>query len=160
MQSTSANEAVSEAVQTAADLCIHFEGFSSRPYLCPAGVWTIGYGTVWKPDGTRVTADHPAISKAEAHEWLAHELRHNYLRGVLAASPVLLKHPARLAAITDFAYNLGVAAYRGSTLRRRIEAQDIDGAVEQIQRWNRAGGRVLRGLVLRRQAEAKLLHGH
>jgi lysozyme len=59
--------------------------------------------------------------------------------------------------MTDFAYNLGVARYRGSTLRRKIDEQDWDGAKEQLALWVRGGGRVLPGLVRRRAAESALL---
>lgn len=145
------------ALEQAARLCRHFEGFRSKPYLCPAGYWTIGYGTVYKPDGTRVTHDHPPITQDQANEWLLHELQHNYMAGVLRASPHLIAHPGALAAITDFAYNLGVPRYRASTLRRRIDAEDWGESKEQLMRWVRGGGRVLRGLVLRRQAEAELI---
>lgn len=141
----------------AAALCRPFEGLRLKPYICPAGYATIGYGTVWKPDGTQVTMEHPPIDKATAEAWLLHELRHNYLAGVVRSSPGLIKFPRALGAITDFAYNLGVARYRASTLRRRIDAEDWEGAKEQLMLWVRGGGRVLPGLVKRRQAECALL---
>jgi lysozyme len=70
----------------------------------------------------------------------------------------LASKPRALGAITDFAYNLGVPRYRSSTLRRRIEAEDWDGAQEELLKWNRAGGRILNGLVRRRQAECAFLN--
>lgn len=148
--------ALDEAISLSADLCKHFEGFRSKPYICPAGYWTIGYGTVYKPDGSRITMDHPAISKEEAEGWLLHELRYNYAAGVLRATPNLIDHPGALGAMTDFAYNLGTARYRASTLRRRIAAEDWDGAKEQLTKWVRGGGKVLPGLVRRRAAESRL----
>jgi lysozyme len=148
---------VSEAVEVAAALCRPFEGLRLRPYICPAGYPTIGYGTVYKPDGTQVTMEHPPISKETADAWLVHELRTNYLPGVLKASPALLTRPKALGALTDFAYNLGVARYRASTLRRRVDAGDWAGAREELAKWVRGGGRVLPGLVRRRLAEAALL---
>jgi len=148
---------VSEAVEVAAALCRPFEGLRLRPYICPAGYPTIGYGTVYKPDGTQVTMEHPPISKETAEAWLVHELRANYLPGVLSASPALLTRPKALGALTDFAYNLGVARYRASTLRRRVDADDWAGAREELAKWVRGGGRVLPGLVRRRAAEAVLL---
>jgi lysozyme len=149
--------AVDEAIEVAAALCRPFEGLKLQPYICPAGYPTIGYGTVWKPDGSKVTMEHPPISKETAEAWLVHELRHNYLAGVLKASPGLLARPRVLGAMTDFAYNLGVARYRASTLRKRVNAQDWSGAKEQLALWVRGGGRVLPGLVKRRAAEAALL---
>jgi lysozyme len=149
--------ALDEAIGIAADLCRHFEGFRSKPYICPAGYPTIGYGTVYKPDGTKVTMDDAPISKAQADEWLLSELRTNYAAGVLRASPRLIAHPKILGAMIDFSYNLGVARYRASTLRRKVDNQDWEAAKEQLMRWTRGGGKVLPGLVRRRQAEASLL---
>jgi lysozyme len=146
-----------EALELAAELCRHFEGFRSKPYICPAGYPTIGYGTVYKPDGTKVTMQDAPISKAQADEWLLSELRSNYAAGVLKASPSLINHPRVLAAVIDFAYNLGVSRYRASTLRKRVEAERWDEAKAQLMRWTKAGGRELPGLVRRRKAEASLL---
>lgn len=146
-----------EAVDLAATLCRRFEGFRAKPYICPAGYPTIGYGTVWKPDGTRVTMDDAPVSVELANEWLVSELRNNYMAGVLKASPRLIANPRALAAMTDFAYNLGVARYRASTLRKRVNEDDFEGAKVELQKWVRGGGKVLPGLVRRRQAEAALL---
>lgn len=148
---------MSEAVRIAAELCIHFEGFSSVPYKCPGGYWTQGYGTVYKPDGTMVAENDPPITKQIALQWLLSELKTNYCLGVMRASPNLIKHPEILGAITDFAYNLGVPRYRSSTLRKRLEEEDWEGAREELQKWVKAGGRVLKGLQLRRLAEAAYL---
>ena len=149
---------LAEAIDIATRLCKTFEGLSLKPYICPAGYPTIGYGTVNKPDGTKVTMDHPPITKEIAEEWLVGELVSTYMAGVLRASPVLASKPRALGAITDFAYNLGVPRYRSSTLRRRVEAEDWDGAQEELLKWNRAGGRILTGLVRRRQAECQFLN--
>jgi lysozyme len=149
--------AVDEAVNVAAALCRPFEGLRLKPYICPAGYPTIGYGTVFKPDGTRVTMEHPPITKETAEAWLMHELRHNYLAGVLKASPSLLARPKVLGAMADFAYNLGVARYRASTLRRRVDTQDWAEAKVELAKWVYGGGKVLPGLVRRRQAEAVYL---
>jgi lysozyme len=101
--------------------------------------------------------DDAPISKAQADEWLLSELRTNYAAGVLRASPGLIAYPKSLAAMIDFSYNLGVARYRASTLRRKVDKQDWEAAKEQLMRWTRGGGKVLPGLVRRRQAEASLL---
>ena len=151
------NGPVSEAVDIAAKLCRHFEGLSLKPYICPAGYPTIGYGTVFKPDGTKVTMAHRPINKATAEAWLMHELKNNYLAGVLKASPSLITTPKVLGAMTDFAYNLGVARYRASTLRKRVDAQDWNAAKEELMKWTRGGGKVLPGLVRRRKAELALM---
>lgn len=148
---------ISESVEVAAGLCRPFEGLRLKPYICPAGYPTIGYGTVYKPDGTKVTMEDPPITKETAEEWLVHELRNNYVAGVLKASPHLAAHPKVLGALGDFAYNLGVPRYRASTLRRKIAEKDWDGAKDELMKWTRGGGRVLPGLVRRRQAECAFL---
>ena len=148
---------ISEAVEIAAALCRPFEGLRLKPYICPAGYPTIGYGTIYKPDGTKVTMEDAPITKETAEEWLLHELRHDYLAGVLKASPTLITNPRALGAMADFAYNLGVARYRSSTLRRKIDVQDWDAAKEELMKWVRGGGKVLPGLVKRRTAECALL---
>jgi lysozyme len=63
----------------------------------------------------------------------------------------------KLNAIVDFCYNLGVGRLQTSTLKRKINQQDWDGAIEQLKLWVRGGGKVLRGLVIRRDAEAALM---
>jgi lysozyme len=143
----------------AADLCRHFEGFSSKPYICPAGYATIGYGTVYKPGGEKVTMQHLPISKALAEEWLMHELRHTYAPGVLRACPAAAVNERVFNALVDFCYNLGVGRLQTSTLRRVVNAGDWQGAKEQLMRWTRGGGRVLPGLVRRRAAEVALFDG-
>ena len=149
--------AASKALEVATKLCIEFEGFSATPYICPAGIPSIGYGTVFKPDGTRVTMRDNPISEATALQWLAVTLESTYLMGVLKASPNLLKYPQILGAITDFAYNLGTARYRASTLRRKITEENWPEAITELHKWRRGGGKVLQGLVRRRAAEAKFL---
>jgi len=148
-----------QALTLAADLCRFFEGFSSKPYICPAGYPTIGYGTVYKPDGTKVTMQDEPISKELANDWLMRELQNNYMTGVLKASPILIANERLLAAITDFAYNLGVGRYRASTLKRRVDSNDLLGVETELKKWVRGGGKTLPGLVKRRQAEIDLLRG-
>ena len=153
----SGTQNINKALELAAELCRKFEGFSSTPYICPAGYPTIGYGTVYKPDGTKVTMQDQPIRRETADQWLLTELRHNYMNGVLRASPTLLANTNLLAAITDFAYNLGVGRYRASTLRKRVDAGDIGGTITELRKWNRGAGKVLPGLVRRREAEIALI---
>lgn len=147
----------------AAELCRRFEGFSARPYLCPAGVWTIGYGSTYYQSGDRVTKDDPPITREYAEQLLMHELMNTYAPGVVRLCPILLtlaiekKDWKKLNAVVDFCYNLGVGRLQTSTLRRKINAQDWEGAKEQLMLWVRGGGKVLRGLVIRRQAECNLM---
>lgn len=149
--------AQSEAILVAAELCRQFEGFRSKPYLCPAGVPTIGYGSTEYADGRMVSLADPPISQTQGDALLMHKLAKVYLPGVLAASPGLIEYPQRMGAIVDFAYNCGVSRYGASTLRQAVDAQGWDEAKRQIMKWTRGGGKVLPGLVRRREAEAALL---
>jgi len=138
-------------------LCRVFEGFSSKPYLCPAGVPTIGYGSTYYADGRTVTLRDAPISEPEARALLQLKLQMEYLPGVLRLCPVLATNESRCNAVVDFAYNLGLGRLQTSTLRRKINAQDWAGAKGQLMLWVRGGGKVLPGLVKRRTAEAALL---
>lgn len=146
----------------AAELCKRFEGFRSKPYLCPAGVPTIGYGSTYYTGGAKVTMNDSPISEPTARAMLLHELLNNYAPGVIRLCPGLLVFAAtnndwrKLNAIVDFAYNLGVGRLQTSTLRKRINAADWEGAQEELMKWVRGGGRVLPGLVARRKAECAL----
>lgn len=144
-------------LEIAAALCRQFEGFRAKPYLCPAGIPTIGYGSTYYADGRKVTLNDPPISEPDARALLMTELRHTYLPGVLRNCPVLATDERKLNAIVDFAYNLGVGRLQTSTLRRKINAQDWAGAKEQLMLWTRGGGKVLPGLLKRRTAECALL---
>jgi lysozyme len=141
----------------AAELCRRFEGFKSKPYLCPAGVPTIGYGSTYYADGRKVDLADPPVSKEDADILLMYELRHTYAPGVMRMCPGLISNERRFNAIVDFVYNLGVGRLQTSTLRRKINAQDWDAAQEQLMLWTRGGGKVLPGLVKRRQAECALM---
>lgn len=146
------------ALEIAAGLCRRFEGLHLSPYLCPAAVPTIGYGATHYLDGRRVSLKDPAISRDAAERLLIEMLRRTYLPQVLAACPGIVREPPeRIAAIVDFTFNLGGGALMASTLRRRINAGDWNDVPAQLMRWNKAGGRILRGLTIRRQAEAALV---
>ncbi|WP_288076710.1 lysozyme [Pseudomonas sp.] len=146
------------ATSVAADLCRRFEGFRAKPYLCPAGVPTIGYGSTSYLDGRKVALTDPPVTEKAARAMLEASLVRDYLRPLTALSPVLARLPQALGALGSFAYNLGVPAYQRSTLRARVDAQDWIGAQTEIKKWTRAGGKVLPGLVKRRAAEAALLN--
>lgn len=148
-----------EVPQAAITLAKRFEGFArvrrdnpniAYPYLCPAGFWTIGYGHLCTPD-------HPPVTREQAEHMLIEDLR-RAMRAALRYCPVLATEPEnRLAAITDFVFNLGPGRLQTSTLRRRVNQRDWEEAARQLRRWVYARGRVLLGLVARREAEVKLL---
>ena len=144
------------AIEIAAALARRFEGFYSTPYLCPAGVPTIGYGATYYEDGRAVRLTDPVMGRARAEQLLLWMIKTEYLPAVAILCPAI-DSPDRMAALIDFAFNLGGGNLRASTLRRRVNVQDWDRARIEIRRWNKAGGRVLRGLTIRREAEAVLL---
>lgn len=147
---------IEQAVKVAAALACRFEGLYLTPYLCPAGVPTIGYGATYYQDGTRVTLSDQPITRAQAQALLLWMVRTVYLPAVLKLCPGV-DTPDRLAALIDFAFNLGSGNLRASTLRRRVNAGDWAGVPTELRKWNKAGGRVLRGLTIRREAEVVLV---
>ena len=149
-----------EVPKAAIDLAKRFEGFerkvkrgieiSAVPYICPAGFWTIGYGHLCDPK-------HPPITEAEAEVYLARDLQ-TALAATLRYCPVLAtESEGRIAAIVDFTFNLGAGRLQTSTLRRRINQQDWAAAASELRRWVYGGGKVLPGLVVRREAEVSFL---
>jgi len=144
-------------LEIAAELCRRFEGFRAKPYLCPAGIPTIGYGSTYYADGRKVTLNDSLISQEAANDLLMYELQHTYLPGALRNCPVLATDERKCNAIVDFCYNLGVGRLQTSTLKRKINAQDWDGAKEQLMLWTKGGGKVLPGLLKRRQVECALM---
>jgi lysozyme len=145
-------------LELAASLCRQFEGFRSKPYLCPAGVPTIGYGSTYYSDGRKVTLNDLSISQEDANALLLVELNHTYLPGVLRNCPILATDEKKCNAIVDFVYNLGIGRLQTSTLKRKINAQEWEAAQEQLMLWTKGGGIVLPGLLKRRQAECLLLN--
>lgn len=144
-------------LELAASLCRQFEGFRSKPYLCPAGIPTIGYGSTYYSNGQKVTLnDHP-MSQEDANALLMAELQHTYLPGALRNCPILATDERKCNAVVDFCYNLGIGRLQTSTLKRKINAQDWDGAKEELKKWNKGGGKVLAGLDKRRKAECSLM---
>lgn len=144
------------SVAVAAALARRFEGCYLSPYLCPAGVPTIFYGATYYQDGRAVTLSDPSGTREQAEELLLWMVRTRYLPPVLRLCPGV-DSPERLAALIDFAFNLGNGALKSSNLRKRVNAQDWDAVPAELRKWVRGGGRVLKGLVLRREAEAALI---
>jgi lysozyme len=145
-----------DTVAIAADLAKRFEGLDLTPYLCPAGVPTIGYGATYYEDGRAVTLKDQPITKERAQALLLWMIRTKYLPAVAKCCPAA-DSPERIAALIDFTFNLGARALAGSTLRKRVNAHRWQDVPFELRKWNKAGGRVLRGLTLRREAEISLL---
>ena len=130
------------------------EGLRLQPYLDSVNVPTIGYGTITYPDGTRVTMQDPPITQEYADKLLRGHITEKVLHQVVELCPGLNYN--QYAALVSFAYNLGVGALQGSTLRKMVLAGDLAGAAEEFLKWNKAGGKVLNGLTKRRQREKDL----
>lgn len=145
-----------KAIEVAASLARRFEGLCLTPYLCPAGVPTIGYGATFYEDGTRVQLTDPAITRARAEALLLWMVHARFLPAVVRLCPGV-DSADRLAALIDFTFNLGQGNLRASTLRKRVNAGRWDDVPGELRKWNKGGGRVLRGLTIRREAEAALI---
>lgn len=147
---------MTDAVQVAAALARRFEGLRLSPYLCSAGVPTIGFGATYYEDGTSVTLRDPPISKERADALLLWMVRRVYLPAVMKLCPAVDK-PQRIAALIDFTFNLGVGRLKGSTLRRKVNAGDWEAVPAELRKWVLGSGKKLPGLVKRREAEIALI---
>lgn len=128
-------------------LVMPWEGKSNDPYRDIVGVMTVCYGE------TRV--EMRRYNDAECEAMLADAVG-DFGGAVLERNPNLREHPYVLAAATALTYNIGKSAYARSTAARRFAAGDLRGGCHAMLRWNKAGGRVVRGLVNRRQAEYRV----
>jgi GH24 family phage-related lysozyme (muramidase) len=136
--------------QVGLDFIKRFEGFSPTIYICPAGWPTIGYGHVVH-DGERDRfADE--IGKDEAEDLLRRDMGVAE-RGVLRLISVPLTD-GQFDALLSFTYNLGSGALQRSTLRRKVNCEEHAAVPVEFRKWVWAGGRKLRGLIRRREAEA------
>ena len=134
--------------QDCVDLVKFFEGFEGKAYLCPANVWTIGYGR------TKNVQEGDRITKVQAERDLLEELE-EFAEQVLNSVKVELTQN-ELDALTSWTYNLGVGNLNSSTLLKKLNTGDKDSVPSEMLRWNKAAGKVLAGLTRRREAEAKL----
>lgn len=132
----------------AVDLIKRYEGCRLEAYRCPRGVWTIGYGHV---GGIR---EGQTITQAEADAMLARDLDY-FADGVRRLVRVPITQ-GQLGALVSLAYNIGLGALARSTLLRKLNASDYDGARAEFGQWVNAGGQRILGLVKRRHAEQEL----
>ena len=128
-----------------------FEGLELNAYQCAAGVWTIGYGH------TKGVFEGQTIKKAEADEMLVLEMD-EYEKAVNDAVTISIDQ-CMFDALVSWTYNLGPSNLNASTMLKVLNGGDYDGVPAQIKRWNKAGGKVLDGLIRRRTAEALLFEG-
>ena len=134
--------------QECVNLVKFFEGFEAKAYLCPANVWTIGYGR------TKNVKEGDVVNKRQAERDLLEELE-EFGNQVFFAVQVPLEQN-EFDALTSWTYNLGVGNLQSSTLLKKLNSGDKNSVPSEMLRWNKAAGKVLAGLTRRREAEAKL----
>jgi lysozyme len=142
----------------------HHEGVKTRPYQCPALLWTVGVGHVIDPSHIKVKFDerknlpipngwNRVLSSKEVDDILADDLR-RFETGVRRLCPATTQ--SQFDALVSFAFNVGLGNLQRSTIRMKHNRGDYAGASEAFMMWTKAGGRVLNGLVKRRKDERAL----
>lgn len=132
----------------------HHEGVRLKPYQDPIGLWTVGVGHLIGDGKTLPIEWFRTFTMDEVDELLKKDLR-RFERGVLRLCPNNLTQ-SRFDALVSFAFNVGLGNLQASTLRQKHNRNDILGAAKEFLRWNKAGGKVFRGLTIRRQDESNL----
>lgn len=151
-----------------------YEGFRNRPYLCPAHIWTIGYGHVLYQDQIRLPVirkegydglirkeypltegDNRVWTKEEINQLFRDDVR-DFERGVLRLVPNVSGRQGAFDALVSFAFNAGLGNLQRSQIRIKAVRGDWEGAAEAFMQWIKGGGKVLPGLVKRREAEKSL----
>lgn len=139
----------------ALELIKEFEGLRLNAYRDPVGILTIGYGY------TNDAGFGPGVSLGDT--WTAQQAEDMLLEGVRRFAIQIQRHfvikpnPDQFGAFVSLAYNIGWQSFIKSTALKRWNAGDVEGAAEAVTWWNKAGGKVLRGLTRRREAEAALI---
>ena len=152
-----------------------YEGFRSRPYLCPAHIHTIGYGHVLYQEQIRLPVvrvegkETPMIRKEyplkpeDNRVWTKTEIDElfradvgTFERGVLRLVPGVVGRQGSFDALVSISFNFGLGNLQRSTIRMRANRGDWEGAAEAFRVWTKGGGKVLPGLVRRREAEIAL----
>lgn len=150
------------------DLIKHFEGIKYKPYLCPALLWTIGVGSVLYPEQAKIPMDQRKSyplrpehnrewSKEEVDRILAEDV-HRFERGVERLLPNVKLSQGEYDCLVSFSFNLGLGTLQRSTIRQALLRGDKTTAIQSLLKYNKAGGKVLKGLDLRRKAEAALFN--
>tara|TARA_Y100000034_G_scaffold87941_1_gene105488 strand:+ start:730 stop:1359 length:630 start_codon:yes stop_codon:yes gene_type:complete len=135
--------------QEGLDLIKKYEGFREDAYKCPAGVWTIGYGS------TKGVEKGDIITEARADIRLNKYIDEN-VETVIDRYVKVPLNQNQYDALGSFIYNLGETNFKDSTLLKKLNGKNYEGAANEFKRWNKASGKVLRGLVKRRAEEADL----
>jgi lysozyme len=146
---------ITKASKNCIDLIKTFEGFVASPYKCPAGVWTIGYGSTRYSDGRKVLPTDPSINETTAVQLLAATLKQYEVAVDSFCRDDINQN--QFDALVDFAYNCGVGNLKNSTLLKRVNANPSNPKIhDEFMKWVFANGKVMNGLKRRREAESKL----
>lgn len=151
-----------------------YEGYRNKPYLCPAHIWTIGYGHVLYQDQIKlpvirregyqglIRKEYP-LSEGDNRVWTKEEINElfrvdvrNFERGVFRLVPNVFGRQGAFDAMVSFAFNAGLGNLQRSQIRMKALRDDWEGAAQAFRQWTRGGGKVLPGLVKRREDEIAL----
>ena len=137
------------------ELIKKYEGFKAKAYLCPANVITIGYGSTYYEDGSKVKLTDSPITQERATE-LLEALLVSYERSVDSYCVDTINQN-QFDSLCSFAYNCGVGNLKSSTLLKKVNKNPNDPTIkDEFLKWNKGGGKVLTGLTKRRIEEAQL----
>ena len=160
--------------EAGAKLMHQWEGYRTKPYLCPAHIHTIGYGHVLYQEQIRlpmvrkegytgmIRSEYP-LKPEDDRVWTKEEIEKlfaddvaSFERGVLRLAPVVLDRQGAFDACVSFSFNAGLGNFQRSTIRMKTNRREWDAAAEAFMQWTRGGGKELPGLVKRRKAEKAL----
>jgi lysozyme len=141
----------------------HHEGIRTKPYRCPARLWTIGVGHVINPNHAKVLFEernnlaipegwNRTFTMEEVNAILAKDLE-RFERGVLKYCPTAVTRQGWMDALVSFSFNVGLGTLQRSTLRQKHNRGDYSGAADEFLKYCKAGGKVLKGLENRRKDE-------
>ena len=143
-------------VSKAAILLIkHHEGVRSRPYRCPAGLWTVGVGHLIGDGKLLPESWNRTFSQEEIDKILKFDLRRFEL-GLTKLLPNIPLKQNEFDALVSFCFNLGLGCFQRSTIRQALLRGNKEAAMESLVKYCRAGGKILKGLQTRRLDEKAL----
>ena len=160
--------------EAGANLMHQYEGYRNKPYLCPAHIWTIGYGHVLYQDQIKlpvvrkegytglIRKEYP-LRQEDSRVWTKEEIEKlfaddvaSFERGVLRLAPAVLGRQGAFDACVSFSFNAGLGNFQRSTIRMKANRGEWEAAAEAFMQWTKGGGKELPGLVKRRKAEKAL----
>lgn len=160
--------------EAGANLMHQYEGYRTKPYLCPAHIWTIGYGHVLYQDQIKlpvvrkegytglIRKEYP-LRQEDSRVWTKEEIEKlfaddvaSFERGVLRLAPAVLGRQGAFDACVSFSFNAGLGNFQRSTIRMKANRGEWEAAAEAFMQWTKGGGKELPGLVKRRKAEKAL----